>query len=150
MRWAATRMSYGARPVRAQASDVTLVVLNYNGRGFLELVLPSIARQTVQGFSVTVVDDASTDDSVEYLAGEWPEVSVVRSEENAGVTASMARAVASADTPLVAILNNDLELDPGWLAEMLAGINSFPGAAAVDCKMLRFDERSVIQTWKRS
>jgi GT2 family glycosyltransferase len=130
--------------VRAQASDVTLVVLNHNGRHFLDLVLPSIARQTVRGFSVTVVDDASTDDSIEYLAREWPDVSVVRSERNLGVTAGMARGIASATTPLVALLNNDLELDPGWLAEMLAGINEHPDAAAVDCKMLSFHDRSVI------
>jgi GT2 family glycosyltransferase len=130
--------------VRLQASDVTLVVLNYNGRRFLELVLPSIARQTVGGFSVTVVDDASTDDSLEYLAWEWPQVAVVRSERNAGVTACMARGVASAATPFVAVLNNDLELDPRWLAEMLAGIEKHPEAAAVDCKMLSFHDRSVI------
>jgi GT2 family glycosyltransferase len=140
----ATAVSYGARPVVAQASDVTLVVLNYNGRHFLELVLPSIAAQTVQGFQVTVVDDASTDDSIEYLAREWPKVSVLGSERNLGVTASMARGIASATTPLVALLNNDLELDPGWLEQMLAGIDEHPEAAAVDCKMLSFSDRSVI------
>jgi GT2 family glycosyltransferase len=140
----AIAVSYGARPVGAQASDVTLVVLNYNGRHFLELVLPSIAAQTVQGFQVTVVDDASTDDSIEYLAREWPEVSILGSEQNVGVTASMARGIASASTPLVALLNNDLELDPGWLEQMLAGIDEHPEAAAVDCKMLSFSDRSVI------
>jgi len=144
VRCAATGMSYGARPVRADASHVTLVVLNHNGRGFLELVLPSIARQTVQGFSVTVVDDASTDDSVEYVQREWPDVNLVHSEQNLGVTASMARGIASATTPLVAILNNDLELDRRWLAEMLAGIDLHPEAAAVDCKMLSFHDRTVI------
>jgi GT2 family glycosyltransferase len=140
----ATAVSYGARPVKAQASDVTLVVLNYNGRRFLELVLPSIAAQTVQGFSVAVVDDASTDDSIEYLAREWPNVSVARAERNSGVTASMALGIASASTPLVALLNNDLELDPRWLEAMMAELDEHPEAAAVDCKMLSFGDRSKI------
>jgi GT2 family glycosyltransferase len=130
--------------VAGRASDVTFVVLNHNGRQFLELVLPSIARQTVDGFAVKVIDDASTDDSIAYLEREWPQVSVVRSERNLGVTASMARGVASASTPLVALLNNDLELDERWLAEMLAGLEERPRAAAVDCKMLEHARRSVI------
>jgi GT2 family glycosyltransferase len=130
--------------VTASAADVTFVVLNYNGRRFLEVVLPSIARQTLRGFSVKVIDDASTDDSLSYLAEEWPDVGVVRSERNLGVTASMARGIASASTPFVALLNNDLELDERWLEEMLAGLLPRPNAAAVDCKMLGYQDRSQI------
>jgi GT2 family glycosyltransferase len=137
-------VSYGGAPVTAQASDVTFVVLNHNGRRFLELVLPSIARQTLDGFTVTVVDDASTDDSLSYLARHWPEIAVIRSEENLGVSATMARGVASVTSPFVALLNNDLELDENWLAEMIAGLEARPRAAAVDCKMLAYHERSVI------
>jgi GT2 family glycosyltransferase len=130
--------------VGARAGDVTFVILNHNGRGFLEMVLPSIARQTVQGFTVKVIDDASTDDSIAYLADRWPEVEVVTSDRNVGITVSMASGIASASTRLVALLNNDLELDERWLEEMLAGLERHPGAAAVDCKMLRYDDRTKI------
>jgi GT2 family glycosyltransferase len=130
--------------VPADPSDVTFVVLNHNGRRFLEVVLPSIGRQTVRGFSVKVIDDASTDDSLAYLAERWPDVDVVRCERNLGITASMARGIASASTPLVALLNNDLELDPRWLEEMLSGLERHPQAAAVDCKMLSYHDRSQI------
>jgi GT2 family glycosyltransferase len=135
---------YGAGLVTASAADVTFVVLNYNGRRFLEVVLPSIARQTLRGFSVKVIDDASTDESLSYLAKEWPNIAVVRSDRNLGVTASMARGIASVSTPFVALLNNDLELDQHWLEEMLAGLTSRPNAAAVDCKMLGYHDRSQI------
>src|SRR6267378_5394957 len=102
-------------PSRNSAADVTLTVLNYNGRDLLPLIMPSIFRQTVQGFRVHLLDDASSDDSTAYMAKHWPQVDVLPSERNMGVSATMARGVASAHTTYVALLNNDMELDPRWL-----------------------------------
>jgi GT2 family glycosyltransferase len=124
------------------SEEVTLAVLNYNGRELLPLVLASIARQTTQGFQLNVLDDASSDDSLRYLAEEWPAVRVLPSDQNIGITATMARAVATATTCYVAILNNDLELDPHWLEEMLTTLAHHPEAAAADGKMLSFHRRS--------
>ena len=126
------------------ASGVTFVVLNYNGRELLPVVLASIFGQTVEGFKTVVIDDASADDSVAYLAAEWPLVEVVASERNMGISAAMARAVSIARTPYLALLNNDLELDPRWLAEMLSAMAEHPHAAAADGKMLSFHDRTVL------
>ncbi|MGA9876157.1 MAG: glycosyltransferase family 2 protein [Solirubrobacteraceae bacterium] len=123
------------------AEDVTLAVLNYNGRDLLPVILTSIFEQTARGFRVHVLDDASSDDSLVYLAEHWPQVRVLPSSANLGISASMARAVASAETTYVAVLNNDLELDPRWLAEMRATLERHPEAAAADGKMLNFHRR---------
>jgi len=131
-------------PARVDAHDVTFVVLNWNGRRFLEVVLPSIHAQTLQGFTVHVVDDASTDDSREYVQREWPQVRFVGHEDNLGLTGNMARGIASASTPFIALLNNDLELDRAWLAQMLAALEAHPEAAAADCKMLDYHARERI------
>lgn len=128
----------------ASASEVTIAVLNHNGRRFLELVLPSLARQTLQGFTLNVIDDASSDDSLAYLAEQWPQANVIRSAQNVGITGSMARAIEAADTPYVAVLNNDLELDERWLEELLAALEARPDAAAVDSKLLGYHDRSLI------
>jgi GT2 family glycosyltransferase len=125
-------------------SEITVAVLNYNGRRFLDVVLPSIFRQTLEGFAVHLVDDASTDDSVRYVADRWPEVRLIVSERNLNVTRSMQRAIDTARTPYVALLNNDLELDERWLEEALAELRRHPDAAAVDGKMLSFHDRDVI------
>jgi len=128
-----------------QASDVTLAVMNYNGRAFLEVILPSLAAQTAQGFHLVLVDDGSTDDSLAYVAEHWPGVAVDTSDRgNLGTTHTMARAVARCRTPYLSILNNDLELDPRWLGELMAELEAHPEAAAVDAKMLAFDKRDVI------
>lgn len=126
------------------ATDVTVAVLNYNGRDLLPVVLCSLARQTAQGFPIHVIDDASSDDSLAYLSETWPRVRVLPSERNLGISASMARAVASAQTAYVAVLNNDLELDAHWLEQMLATLEQHSEAAAVDGKMLSFHRREQI------
>ena len=122
--------------------DVTVAVVTYDGRRHLEVLLPSLAAQTVGGFAVHVVDDASTDDSRAYVEREWPGVRWLGADENRGITATMARAVASAATPYVAVLNNDLELDPHWLERLLAALEARPGAAAAEGKTLQFDRRT--------
>jgi len=124
--------------------DVTVVVFTYDGRHHLERLLPTIAQQTATGFAIHVVDDASTDDTLAWLAEHWPAVTVFPAASNAGITATMARSIAGAQTDYVALLNNDLELDPSWLEELLAAIERHPDAAAVEGKTLRFDHRDVI------
>lgn len=126
------------------ASEVTFAILNYNGRELLPVVLSSIFRQSVEGYDVVVLDDASSDDSLAYLAAEWPQVRVDASPQNMGISASMARAVRGARRPYLALLNNDLELDPRWLEQMLGAMAEHPHAAATDGKMLSFHERGTL------
>ncbi|MGI8624217.1 MAG: glycosyltransferase family 2 protein, partial [Solirubrobacteraceae bacterium] len=123
------------------ASDVTFAVLNFNGRALLEQLLPTIFAQTAGGFDILVVDNGSTDDSATWLAAHHPAVWVVRLPENIGVTRALNVAVASCATPYVALLNNDIELTPTWLAEMRQALEDFPGAASADGKLLNFHRR---------
>ena len=122
--------------------EVTLAIVNYNGRRFLEDLLASVERQTFRDYVCHVVDDASTDDARAYVEREWPAVRWIAAESNRGITATMARAVASAETELVAVLNNDLELDPRWLEELVRELRARPRAAAVEGKTLEFDRRT--------
>ncbi len=122
--------------------DVTVAIVNFNGRRFLEILLSSLAGQTVQGFAVHVVDDASTDDGRRYVGEAWPDVRWIGAPVNQGITATMARAVDTAQTPFVAVLNNDLELDARWLEVLLRELERHPRAAAVEGKTLEFDRRT--------
>jgi GT2 family glycosyltransferase len=123
------------------APTVTCVVLNYDGRHLLEVILASLAAQTYRPFDVLVVDDDSGDGSREYLAECWPDVQVLANARNVGVAASLNRGVAAARGELVALLNNDLELEPTWLEEMVAGLSRHPEAAAAACKLRRYHDR---------
>ena len=126
------------------ASDVTVSILNFNGRDLLAGLLPTVAAQTASGFRVTVVDNGSTDDSVPWLQREWPQVTVTRIARNAGVTRALNVAVLSTSTPYVALLNNDLELTPSWLEEMRGALEAHPACGSADGKLLNFHRRGEI------
>lgn len=124
------------------APTVTAVVLNYDGRALLEAIMPSLAAQTLQPSETIVVDNGSRDDSRSYLAESWPHATVVAIELNVGVAAALNRGVRAASGEYVALLNNDLELAPDWLAEMVSGLTHHPDAASVACKLLRYHDRA--------
>jgi GT2 family glycosyltransferase len=123
---------------------VTAAVLTYNGRALLEVVLPSLAAQRYRDFRVVVVDNGSSDDSVQWLRERWPQVEVVALSENVGVTAALNMCLRASDSELVALLNNDVELDPDCLGELVATIDAHPRAAAVAPKLVNYHDRSVL------
>jgi hypothetical protein len=117
---------------------------NYNGRPLLEAMLGSLERQTLAPGAVVVVDDCSQDDSVDYLHTHWPQVRVVRLPAQGGVTAALNACLAAADTELVGLFNNDMELAPECLAELVAEIDRHPRVGSVTPKMLDFADRAVL------
>ena len=129
----------------ASAKSVTVAVLNYDGRRLLDIVLPSVlALSGIEEARVLVVDNGSRDDSAEHVRATWPTVDVLAINENIGVAAALNRAVRASETEFVALLNNDIELDPGWLGPLVAALASHPEAASASGKLLRFDDRARI------
>lgn len=123
---------------------LTATVLSYDGRALLEVVLPSLAAQTLSAFRTVVVDNGSRDDTLGYLRECWPEVEVVALPQNVGVTAALNACLRSSRTEYTCLLNNDLELHPECLAELVAALDEHAGAGSATAKLLDFDERGVI------
>jgi GT2 family glycosyltransferase len=128
----------------APAPAVTAVVLNYNGRELLDVILPSLDAQTYPHLTVTVLDNGSSDGSAAYVRERWPHARVVALPENVGVAAALNRGLETVETELVALLNNDIELEPRWLELLVAQLRTHPEAASASGKLLRFDRRDVI------
>lgn len=124
--------------------SVHAFVLNYNGRALLDTALPSLLAQRYPSFMVTVIDNGSSDGSAAHVRERWPEVSVLELPVNVGVAAALNRGVESAAGDLVALLNNDIELEPDWLERLVAALGEHPQAATASGKMLRFYDRDVI------
>jgi GT2 family glycosyltransferase len=133
---------------------LTAVVLNFDGRHLLETLLPSLAAQSFPAARVVVVDNGSHDGSVEWLGREWPDVEAVRLPENVGVTRALNVCVDVARTEFVALLNNDLELDPDCFGELVSALRAHPEAGSAGGKLLDFNQRNVIDgagdtlTWR--
>ena len=124
---------------------VTLAMLNYNGRELLDVVVPSVlALRDVDDARVVVVDNGSSDGSAEYIRASWPTVEVLEIPDNVGVAAALNRALAAAESELVALLNNDIELEPDWLTELSHALEAHPEAVSASGKLLRFHDRSRI------
>lgn len=122
-----------------------LAILNYDGRALLHEALRSITRQRFEGYEVVVLDNGSSDDSVAWLREHWPAVRVVALARNVGVTAALNGLVeAAGEAEFVALLNNDVELDPDWLGHLVETLREHPNAAAAAGKLLRFADRTII------
>jgi GT2 family glycosyltransferase len=123
---------------------LTVAVLSYDGRELLEIVLPSLAAQRFADFRTVVVDNGSSDGTVAWLREQWPSVDVVALPRNVGVTAALNVCLDAARTELVALLNNDLELDPDCLGELVAAMREHPRAGSAAAKLLDFHDRGVL------
>jgi GT2 family glycosyltransferase len=122
---------------------VTVSIPNWNGARFLHACLDSLRAQTFRDFDVAVVDNGSSDDSRRILAEDYPEVRVVPWESNRGVAAAFNEGVRQCSGELLCLLNNDMELDAGFLAVMVDALDHAPRAGAAAAKVLFIDRRTI-------
>lgn len=130
--------------IRTSDTDADVIILNHNGIEHLGVCLRSVLDQRGAAFTTTVVDNGSTDGSIEYVAREFPAVRVLPLGANLGFAAAVNRGIHATSSGYVALLNNDIELDRDWLGRMIAGLAADPRAGAASCKMLNFFERDLI------
>jgi len=97
---------------REKSGLLSIIIPNHDGRAHLELLLPSISRQTVKDFEVVLVDNASGDDSVETARSLYPDIKVVELDENHGFAAGCNRGAHAAAGQALFFLNSDTLLDP--------------------------------------
>jgi GT2 family glycosyltransferase len=129
----------------AAAPQVVLAIATYNGRHLLERMLPSVAAQRFRDFRMVVVDDGSSDDTVIWLRKVWPDVEVVALDRNGGVTAAFNACLrASGDADLVALFNNDMELDPDCVGELVRAMNDHPEAGSATAKLVDYHRRQLL------
>jgi GT2 family glycosyltransferase len=122
---------------------VTVVVVTWQGRHLLGPCLESLRRQTCR-HRLVVVDNASTDGTAEFLAAEHPEAVVVHNPANLGFAGGVQAALETVSTRYVALLNNDAEAEPDWLASLVAHLDEHPEAAAVTSRMMLTDRPGVL------
>lgn len=123
---------------------LTAIVLSYNGRHLLETALPSFAAQDYGDWRLLVVDNGSTDDTREWLRANAPEAELLALPQNIGVTAALNRGVQAASSELVALFNNDVELDPSCLTELVRAMDEHPEAGSAAAKLVDFTRRDVL------
>ncbi len=123
---------------------LTVIIPNWNGEKFLNTCLGSLRRQSTLDFETVVVDNGSTDGSVELVRRDFPEVRLVPLRENRGFSTAVNVGLRSSNAEYAALLNPDTEADPGWLEALLDAARRHPEAGLFASKLVDFHDRRVL------
>ena len=116
--------------------SVTIVIINWNGGIFIQNCLNSIEKQTFADYSIIVVDNGSTDDSLNLVRESFATVNIIALEKNLGFAVGNNIALKGVTTEFVALLNNDAMPDNYWLANLVSALEKHPDAGFTASKML--------------
>jgi GT2 family glycosyltransferase len=125
---------------------LSVIIPNWNGARHLPTCLDSLRRQTYPHLEVILVDNASRDESVALVRRDYQEVVLVQLDENLGLTGAINRGVQAARGELIAPLNNDTEVAPGWAEALVSALLDHPEAGMSASKMLLFDRRDTLHS----
>lgn len=120
---------------------VSVVIPNFNGMAYLDGVLSSLERQTIDNFEVILVDNGSTDGSCAFVAAEYPWVHMIQLPENYGFSRAVNEGIRVSRSPYVLLLNNDTEVKCDFLEEMVAALRRHKKAFSCQAKMIQFHDR---------
>ena len=120
---------------------LTVIIPNWNGERFLQACLGSLRKQSFEDFETVLVDNGSTDDSVAFVKGNFPEVRIISMVKNRGFSAAANAGIEGSETELVVLLNNDTEASPGWLEALVRAADGHPGAGTLASKLVDFHDR---------
>lgn len=124
--------------------SASVIVVNFNRKDLLRRCLASLSQQRDVAFEIIVVDNGSTDGGPQIIETEFgsgfPPLTLIRNAENRGFCAANNQGIARARAPFIALLNNDAEADPGWLAALLSAFDGRPEIGMAASKILVYED----------
>ena len=120
---------------------IAVVILNWNGRKFLEKFLPNVIEHSADRAEVIVADNASTDDSVEFLKQNFPQIRLIQNAENGGFSKGYNDALKQVDADYFVLLNSDIEVTPNWIQPVIDLMERDPNIAVCQPKIRSYHER---------
>lgn len=133
--------------MKVQTSEdplIEIVIPNWNGMEMLSHCLGSIRQQTFTNYSVTVVDNGSTDGSLAMLSEKFPEVRVIPIDYNSGFSVAVNRGIVDSSAPWILLLNNDMEVPPACLEQLVSGFKKYKNYDYFALKMMSFSQRDIV------
>jgi GT2 family glycosyltransferase len=127
------------------APKISIVILNWNGRKFLEQFLPSVLASDYSNFETIVADNGSTDDSVEFIQRTYPQIRIIKLEKNFGFAKGYNEALKQVESDYYFILNSDVELLPSSLKPLADLLESDKTIGACQPKLLTWSNKKLFE-----
>ena len=125
---------------------VSVVILGWNGRQFLENFLPSVvAYTTAPVYEIVYADNLSTDDSVAYVAAHFPNIRIIQNLSNKGFAAGYNECLSHISAKYYVLLNQDVEVSEGWLEPLVAIAEGDEKVAAVQPKIRSYHQKEYFE-----
>lgn len=120
---------------------VAIVILNYNGRKFLEKFLPAVLATDYPNFKVVVADNGSNDDSIDFLRINYPDIELDELGQNYGFAEGYNQALLKRKEDYFVLLNSDVEVTPNWISPIIAAMQADNQLVACQPKILSFKQK---------
>lgn len=121
-----------------------VVIINWNGKKLLEQFLPSVITYSNEA-TIYVSDNASTDDSINFIKTNFPTVQIIQNTENAGFAKGYNDALKHIDAELFCLLNNDVEVTKNWLSPVISTFQSEPNTIIIQPKILDYKRKDYFE-----
>ena len=129
----------------SQAAQVAVVLLNYNGKHWLQRFLGNVMATDYPALEVVVADNASTDGSVDWVREQFPGVRIIEMKTNAGYAGGYNLALREVTADYFVLLNTDVWVEPGWLKPLIAGMEGDDRIAAAQPRIRSYENRELFE-----
>lgn len=123
--------------------EVTVVIPNYNGEKFLKTCLDSLRTQSYGEFSIIIVDNGSKDNSLKILE-DYHDIQIIKLSENTGFCGAVNIGIKASCTPLIILLNNDVEVHQEFVKEMVKAMETSNKIFSCSAKLIQFNNRNLM------
>ena len=124
--------------------NVSIIIVNWNGKKYLSECLDGLRQQIYQPQHITLIDNCSSDGSVDFVVRNYPEVNTISLPKNLGFSTANNIVLRDTQTEYVGLLNNDVVAHPLWLKNLLDALKTHPVAGFAASKMVFYDHPEII------
>ena len=120
---------------------VAIVILNWNGKNFLQQFLPALLASTYPNKKIIIADNASTDGSVDFLRQTYPTIEIIVNASNGGFAKGYNTALKKVDSDYYVLLNSDVAVTPGWIEPVIELMEADTSIAACQPKIRAYKDQ---------
>ena len=120
---------------------VAIVILNWNGKSFLEKFLPFLVKFNATYSEIIIADNASSDDSIKFLQTQYPDLRIIKNNKNGGFAKGYNDALSKVDAEYYVLLNSDIEVTENWIEPVIELMDADKNIAACQPKIRSYHNK---------